>query len=404
MTTPLITVVGGLYQEVCMHPGWREVYGSAGRAASTIATAGGSASLMGYADARAREILSSRAALEGFQLNLIAAETATTFTYTHGLATPGISTPADSCAPLIIDSDYVIRFGMLEADAIVKAKYAVYDPQNVSNPVHFAHNGSTAEHLALVLNRYEAARLSNVDGSPLEMAEALAASTNAQVVIIKLGPQGALVLENGTATSIPAFRTEKVWKIGSGDTFVASFAYRWMAGDAAASAAMYASKATAFYCEHRGFPTAAQVAAYSCAPVRMSERCVGGYRPKVYLAGPFFSLAQLWMVEEARTQLNALGLDVFSPYHDVGHASAADVASKDLAAIDSSDVLFAIADGLDPGTMYEIGHANAKGKTVIIYCENVADGDLKMMLGAGCIVVSDYVSAVYQTLWKAIEQ
>lgn len=404
MTTPLITVVGGLYQEVCMRPGWREVYGSAGRAASTIAAAGGSASLMGYADARAREILSSRAALEGFQLNLVAAETATTFTYTHGLATPGISTPADSCAPLIIDSDYVIRFGMLEADAIVKAKYAVYDPQNVSDPVHFAHNGSTAEHLALVLNRYEAARLSNVDGSPLEMAEALAAATDAQVVIIKLGPQGALVLENGTATSIPAFRTEKVWKIGSGDTFVASFACRWMAGDAAASAAMYASKATAFYCEHRGFPTAAQVAAYSCAPVRMSERCVGGYRPKVYLAGPFFSLAQLWMVEEARTQLNALGLDVFSPYHDVGHASAADVASKDLAAIDSSDVLFAIADGLDPGTMYEIGHANAKGKTVIIYCENVADGDLKMMLGAGCTVVGDYVSAVYQTLWKAIEQ
>jgi hypothetical protein len=280
----------------------------------------------------------------------------------------------------------------------------VYDPQNVSDPVPFAHNGSTAEHLALVLNRYEAALLSNVDGSPLQMAEMLAASTNAQVVIIKLGPQGALVLENGTATHIPAFRTEKVWKIGSGDTFVASFAYRWMAGDAAASAAMYASKATAFYCEHRGFPTASQVATYPPVPVRMSERCVGGYRPKVYLAGPFFSLAQLWMVEEARTQLDALGLDVFSPYHDVGHAPAADVASKDLAAIDSSDVLFAIADGLDPGTMYEIGHANAKGKTVIIYCENVADGDLKMMLGAGCTIVGDYVSAVYQTLWKAIEK
>jgi hypothetical protein len=404
MTTAAITVVGGLYQEVCMRPGWREIYGSAGRAASAIAAAGGRVSLFGYADSRARDILNSRAALDGFQFKATAAKTATTFVYTHGLATPVISSPEHTYPPLAIEAENVIRFGMLEADAVVKAKYAVYDPQNVSNPVHFAQNGSTAEHLALVLNKYEAAMLSNVDGTPLQMAKALAASTNAEVIIIKLGPQGALVLDNGTATNIPAFRTKTVWKIGSGDTFVANFAYRWMAGDAASTAALYASKATAFYCEHRGFATAAQVAMYFPNPVRMSDRCVGGYRPKVYLAGPFFSLAQLWMVEEARSQLHALGLEVFSPYHDVGHASAADVASKDLAAIDRSDVLFAIADGLDPGTMYEIGHANAKGKAVIIYCENVADGDMKMMLGAGCTVVKDYVSAVYQTLWKAIEQ
>lgn len=386
-----------------MRPGWREIYGSAGRAASAIATAGGKACLHGYADTLASDNFLQRAALEQYEVDLTTVADAITFQYVHGLATPTIISQATAYPSLSISKERVVRFGMLEGDAVVHANFAVYDPQNVSNPQHFADNGSTAAHLALVLNRYEAAVLSGIDGSPLQMAQALVSSSGAQVVIIKLGPQGALVYADGQASQIPAFRTEKVWKIGSGDTFVANFAYHWMSGQPAVLAARLASRATAYYCEFRGFATSAQLETYSAMPVELSARCVQGYRPKVYLAGPFFTLAQLWLVEQAREQLQALGLEVFSPYHDVGHASANDVANKDLAAIDSCDILFVIADGLDSGTMYEIGHARAKRKAVVIYCENESDNHLKMMVGAGCLTSKDYVSAIYQTLWTAIE-
>lgn len=386
-----------------MRPGWREIYGSAGRAASAIAAAGGKACLHGYADTLASDNFLQRAALEEYDVDLTAVSDAITFQYVHGLATPTIISQAAAHPSLAISKERVVRFGMLEGDAVVHANFAVYDPQNVSNPRHFSENGSTAAHLALVLNRYEAAVLSGIVGSPLQMAQALVSASGAQVVIIKLGPQGALVYADGQASQIPAFRTEKVWKIGSGDTFVANFAYRWMSGQPAVLAARLASRATAYYCEFRGFVTSAQLATYSAMPVELSARCLQGYRPKVYLAGPFFTLTQLWLVEQAREQLQALGLEVFSPYHDVGHASANDVATKDLAAIDSCDILFVIADGLDSGTMYEIGHARAKGKAVVIYCENESDNHLKMMVGAGCLTSKDYVSAIYQTLWTAIE-
>lgn len=386
-----------------MRPGWREIYGSASRAASAIAASGGKVYLHGYADSIADEVLKQRGAVEGFELELTVVPDATTFHYVHGLATPTIAAQPRQVDELTITQKRVIRFGMLEGDAVVHATWAVYDPQNVFAPVHFTQNGSTATHLALVLNRYEARVLSGVDGSPEQVAQALTSSGGAEVVIIKLGPQGALVYTNGVASYIPAYRTERVWKIGSGDTFVANFAYHWMSGKSAADAAALASRATAYYCEFKGFAAQTQLESYAPQPVILSPRCRDGYRPKVYLAGPFFTLAQLWLVEQAREQLQALGLDVFSPYHDVGHASASDVAEKDLAAIDNSDLLFAVADGLDSGTMYEIGHAQAKGKPVVIYAENEPDNALKMMLGAGCIISKDYVSAVYQTLWRAIE-
>ena len=122
----------------------------------------------------------------------------------------------------------------------------------------------------------------------------------------------------------------------------------------------------------------------------------------MYLAGPFFSLSQLWLIEEARGQLLEMGLNVFSPVHDVGHGSAEDVA-QDLDAIHECDLMLAIGDGLDAGTIYEIGYARALKKPVIMYVENESEEDQKMMVGSGCIITDDFVTAIYQAAWKAAE-
>lgn len=133
----------------------------------------------------------------------------------------------------------------------------------------------------------------------------------------------------------------------------------------------------------------------------MSKAYLAGYRPLVYLAGPFFTLAQLWLVEQALADLKAMGLRVFSPYHEVGHGSADDVVQLDLEGIDKADLVFAIGDGLDSGTIYEVGYTCAKAKPVIFYCENETDENKKMMGGSGCTLCDDYATAIYQTLWTA---
>lgn len=92
---------------------------------------------------------------------------------------------------------------------------------------------------------------------------------------------------------------------------------------------------------------------------------------------------------------------MFSPYHDVGHGSAEDVVPLDLEGINDADLIFAVGDGMDPGTVYEIGYARAKGKPVVVYCENESDENKKMMGGSDCLLCDDYVSSIYQTLWTA---
>src|SRR3546814_15505823 len=80
------------------------------------------------------------------------------FDYFHPLSTPGISpVPGrlEPLPPIHVEGEVVLRFGMLEGDAIVKADRAVYDPQSAFSTPRFTDNGSQANHLAIVLNRVE---------------------------------------------------------------------------------------------------------------------------------------------------------------------------------------------------------------------------------------------------------
>jgi nucleoside 2-deoxyribosyltransferase len=75
----------------------------------------------------------------------------------------------------------------------------------------------------------------------------------------------------------------------------------------------------------------------------------------------------------------------------------------DVKGIQDSCVLLAYLDGLDPGTLYEIGYAKALGKPVVVFVQREGEGDLKMIDGAGCIICDDFVTAIYQTVWVAME-
>ncbi|MBD8204779.1 PfkB family carbohydrate kinase [Pseudomonas viridiflava] len=399
----MITIVGGIYGEQCMRPSWDEIYGSAGRAATAIARFGGAVTLHGAVDADQQYVMDSRSALEGFSFHATQVPQGLTFQYLHGLSDPLLMGHKGDSLTLSICEEKVLRFGMIEGSAVIDAEYAVYDPQSPINPESFSANGSYAKHLALVVNRHEAGLLvGNKSLSSEALAEAVATQEQADVVVLKMGPLGALVYDRGGFSRVPAFRTRNVWKVGSGDTFAGHFAQAWMAeGLSAPEAAARASKATAYYCDTQGYPTPNQLTRYHAEPLKPSERFLSGFVPQVYLAGPFFSLAQLWMINQARSDLTALGLKVFSPYHDVGLGSAEEVVQKDLDAIHECDLLFAVGDGLDAGTIYEIGYAKALNRPVVLYAENESAENKKMMEGSGCRITNDYVSAIYQTVWEA---
>jgi nucleoside 2-deoxyribosyltransferase len=76
-------------------------------------------------------------------------------------------------------------------------------------------------------------------------------------------------------------------------------------------------------------------------------------------------------------------IEIFSPFHNIGRGLASEVVHKDIEGINQSKVMLAALDGLDSGTIFEIGYARAKNIPVVIYVENESEEDLKMMEGAG---------------------
>jgi hypothetical protein len=162
-----IHVVGGVYREYCVHPRWNDVFGSAGRAALAIAAVETPVVLHSYMDQVAHDVLADKGTwLDAFRMNPTTVQSGVGFRYLHDMAVPEIfGVPGQKHPSLTVTEEKVVRFGMLEGDAIVDAEWAVYDPQNVREGQPFRANGSKARHLALVLNSWEAGFMAGMPGA-----------------------------------------------------------------------------------------------------------------------------------------------------------------------------------------------------------------------------------------------
>jgi nucleoside 2-deoxyribosyltransferase len=222
--------------------------------------------------------------------------------------------------------------------------------------------------------------------------------------VVKRGSLGATVITSSEIRNIPAYRTQRVWPVGSGDVFAAVFAFYWASDKTDPfTAASRASLATAYYCDTKRLPI----------PTNFTEQAK--YQPiekkndfplspkQVYLAGPFFTMAERWVINQAREYLMEQGFKVFSPLHDIGFGTAMEVAPADIEGLKHSDIVFALLDGLDAGTVFEIGYARSHYKPVVVFVQNESDESLKMLAGTNCEIVNDFVSAIYRTVWAAMQ-
>ena len=392
-----LTVVGGLYREYCIWPEWNRLFGSGGRAAAALVGHIEAISFRTYASATASEEFRPQVEVDGLTFSTDPVDQIISFEYVHSLSTPVI-TPSPSRVvehqPITVTAEVVLRFGMMEGTACVDATCCVYDPQSAFDPESFSANGSHAAHLAVIANTREILQLGGGD-YPVRAATRLL-KQGAEVVVVKSGAKGALVVTSSGVIPVPPHRSKRVWTIGSGDVFAAMFAARWgVYGDSPVDAAHLASLAVASYAETMALPVPSlETLRQHSAPATAS----GG---RVYLAGPFFTVSQRWFVDEVRRGLFDLGLTVFSPVHDVGPGPAQVVGPADIAALEECDVVFAILDGLDSGTLFEVGYARARGTPVYALAQTVSPEDLKMIEGSQCRVYDDLVTALHHLAWRA---
>lgn len=410
-----LNIVGGTYLERCIEPTTNQLMGSGVRAAQVITTLGGSANLVTFVGNDEVNDLNVASHIFGFSLDTELIPKTVCFLYQHPLARPSIfNLYKESLARLPLRcgdknelKDIVLRFGLIEGDAVVHGRKVVYDPQNPRDPQPFRANGSTASELIVIANLHEGRLLAGDTSNELsvkKVASKILELERASSVILKCGSAGAFVFTPNESRNVPCFRTDRVFSIGSGDVFAAVFTYCWGELDFSIfDSAEKASRLTALYCDRGVIDSSLCLdSETSFPPLKIDlERNFAG---TVYLAGPFFTMAERWLIDEAREVLISQGLSVFSPYHDVGMGNADDVVPKDLEGIKSSDSVFAIVDGLDSGTLFEIGYAIALGKPVVAFVQNESDEDLKMLSGSGCVVRNDFVTAIYQVTWMTLEQ
>ncbi len=282
---------------------------------------------------------------------------------------------------------------MLEADVVVSAKRAVYDPQTEQSPDDFFKNGSRADQVVLVCNEQELLALSglrDIKTSVIELVERYAG------VVVKLGPAGAIVATKKEYARVPAFITDSIFKIGSGDIFSAAIAFHW--GEkrvALVEAASLASRAVAAYVSTREANLDSEY--LLGLDLRPAPPAKG---KRVYLAAPFFDLGQRRVVEDTRDILRRFGHDVQSPLHEVGTGPPDIIAPADIALLRSCDMVFCILDGMDPGTVFETGFARALGLPIVAFAERTASYEMTMFEGTGCQIFSDYTAAVYAVGWS----
>lgn len=393
-----IDIIGGVYGEGCSFPHWQEVYGSAGRAAAGLAPH--------LEVTRLHTVLPTDQKLRivpifealGVDVKCQDGEQLVGFDYLHCLADPKISPTPTSIREqptFHVDAGVAIMFGMMECNPTVNAEICVYDPQSPNSPKRFSETGSKAKRLAIVANSREISVLTGNDVA--RGAAQLIESENAEIIVAKCGLRGARLFDrSGEIGGVPAYKTRSVFSIGSGDVFVAAFTLAWaIEGMLPVSAADYASKAVAHYVETSALPIASIKDSESA--VRQPVELMGG---KVYLAAPFRDLGQRSVVNEARDIIRSLGMDVFSPVHDIGHGPAEKVVKQDLEALDSCDAVFAILSGSSPGTIFEVGYAAAKSKSIFCVAQNTRLNDIKLPTGVGCVIHEDFVSALHLLAWR----
>ncbi len=391
-------IAGGVYREECVRPHWSRIFGSAGRAAVALSALSPDSHLVAYAYTGWAEDVRQTMHGLGVTTDLREITSDIAFHYLHPLSISELVGAADSALPpLSATGDVILRFGMVEGDAAVNGRRVVYDPQHPSAALLFHANGSTAKELAVVLNEVELEY--GVGSSDIWNYESARDRFNADVIVVKRGPLGALVMQPGGNIRIPAYRSATVFKLGSGDIFTAVFAHLWGEREwPAAKAADFASRAVARYVSTRGTQVSLE-GLEDLAPYAGGETA-----GRIYIAAPFFTLSQRWLVDEMRGCLAMLGGDTFSPIHDVGAYGGSDyIAGKDLDGLRSCNTVLAVIDGEDAGTLFEIGYARNLGIPVVALAEAPRPESLTMLEGTGCTITDDFTTAVYSAIWSSLK-
>jgi nucleoside 2-deoxyribosyltransferase len=405
-------IVGGTYHEQCAYPTWDTTQGSGMRAAAALSNTPG-VRLLTAVDVDLNDDASLVAGGTGITDRIVIERTDTVgFSYFTPLSVPFVTGPdATLTSPLRGEDDVALVFGMLERGLRdISARRVVLDPQRPRSRAPLDRDGISCEELVLLVNSSEARHFGE-DSDVVAAAGVLLDREGAAAVVVKRGAAGCFVATHKgtgdvTVTRVGPYPTARVWPIGSGDTFAAAFTHAWANDADPVQAAHVGSAAAAHWCSTQSSDLPAGLLSGDIAMLKelglhILDLAQAPKQAQVYLAGPFFTLGEVWLVELARSVLSNQGIALFSPLHDVGRGDHS-VAQADIEGLNSSSAVLALLDHCDPGTVFETGYAIKADLPVVGYTFRMDAEGAKMLTGLGGELHNDLSTAVYRAAWRAL--
>jgi len=230
-------------------------------------------------------------------------------------------------------------------------------------------------------------------------------------VIVKRGIKGCILAESDKELSIiPAYRSNAVCTLGSGDVFGGALATIFIETGNMEYSVKYASCMAASFIESMDteqMPSKRAVEKYLYK--RESMRCSSLKNITIYLAGPFFSRQELYWVNLIHKRLEAIGLSVLSPSREngiIGLNSSVnekkDIFNMDLKLLKQSDVVIALLDHNDSGTSFEIGYAYSNNIPIIGL--KTSDDKLNNMIQVGCNAICNSIEELIEEVYKYVSK
>jgi hypothetical protein len=313
------------------------------------------------------------------------------FVYKHPLTKPPAMEPDPPSAavlePLDVEGDAVLAFGLIEGEVRVNADRAVFE---LSSRLDKSVTRGDVKSLALICTKSDLPDVFKPGADPRDAVTNILSANSADLMVVRGELGGATLFMGDTPHEIPAYVSDKCFKIGAGNVFCAMFAHYWgekkLQPDLAAD---LASRSAAVYANAAMLPMVGQDELPAMESFKPAE--VG----KVFIASPCLSMAQQWLLDEAIAGLEYFGVQVVSPYElGLDGSSKKDIDVE--AVLDDCNAVLALADGADLPSILAVGLARVRRLPIVVLAESSNERRVDLWDGTDCEVARDFASAVYR--------
>lgn len=227
-----------------------------------------------------------------------------------------------------------------------------------------------------------------------------------EYIVIKRGHKGCILVQNEKIIEIPAYKSNVVCTLGSGDAFGGALAATFLETGDIEYSVQIGNCVAANFIESFAIETVIDKVGVEKDICYREKFIFNESSPqRVYLAGPFFSKQELDWVQHVSNRLEDARFTILSPSRENGIINndtlleqRQNIFQADIKLLDSADIVVALLDHDDPGTSFEIGYAFVKG--IPVYGCRTSQRTLNNMIQFGCVQIIDNIEELIKVLYE----